>query len=525
MERLFGLETEYGLQVDGDAEADMVAESLAVVRAWNPDDSDPSWDYASEDPRLDLRGFRVDRPHADAEIQQETRHLRPEQVEANQHGDRILCNGARLYNDHTHPEYSTPECARLFDLVASDRAGERIMLECARRRTQARSSGRLRLFKNNTDFKGHSYGCHENHLIGRQIGFDQVVAGLVPFLVTRQIYTGAGKVGLEGESGPPGACYQLTQRADFFRTLAGIDTMDRRALVNTRDEPHADPRRYRRLHIITGDANMSQFATALKVGTLALVLELLQAGAMPDIRLLDPVTAFRAVSRDPGREWPVPLEGGGHSCALDVQQCLLHAVSAYSAGRDAETDWILHHWQAVLEELGRDPQQLVGRVDWVTKEWLLQRFIAAEGLDWNDPQHLGWLQSQDLQYHSIDPAEGLYRGLEAQGVAWCLVAEDRCRRAVAAPPGDTRAYFRGRCLERFGAAVRRLTWDRIELELDAGLVSIDLSNCLATSTVAAYNRAVDQADSAENLISVLHNLEPPAAGDRTGLAPPQEHDT
>jgi proteasome accessory factor A len=220
-------------------------------------------------------------------------------------GDLVLSNGARFYTDHAHPEYATPECTTLRELIAQDKAGERILAECARRRNKQLAPGReVRLYKNNTDFMGHSYGCHDNYLMSRAVPWDRLVPEVVPFLITRQLYAGAGKLGIEGEraTGPPGL-FQLSQRADFFCVLLSVDTMNRRPLVNTRDEPHADAGQYRRFHVIVGDSNLSEFASALKVGLTALVLELIEKGEAPHLEVAQPVEAAKALSRDQSHAW------------------------------------------------------------------------------------------------------------------------------------------------------------------------------------------------------------------------------
>ena len=306
MSRLFGIETEYGIQVDGVEEVDVVVESMELIRCYLREDFVAMWDYGLENPRKDMRGFEVEELLNDKD---ETLHLQKDRERKiplkDLKSDLIITNGARLYNDHTHPEYSTPECLTLRDLLASDRAGERILLQCARRRTEAREQGVVRLYKNNTDFDGHSYGCHENYLISRRIPFQQVIDGLLPYLVTRQIFTGAGKVGVEGDETADLGQFQLAQRSDFFECIASVDTMTRRPIVNTRDEPHAHASQYRRLHIILGDANMSEYATALKVGTALLVIELLEKQLLPATVLADPVGAVKQISRDQSRTWAV----------------------------------------------------------------------------------------------------------------------------------------------------------------------------------------------------------------------------
>jgi proteasome accessory factor A len=502
--RLCGLETEYGIQVDGDEGADVVVESMALVRAGAAGAGLARWDYRQETPRRDSRGFVVGR-------------LRNEEDEA-AHGERdrqrpiplpelksdvVLANGGRLYNDHTHPEYSTPECRGLVDLVAADRAGEELLHRSAGQRTAARGQGRVRLFRNNTDFAGHSYGCHENYLLDRRIPFDAVVEGMLAHLVTRQACWGAGKVGVEGPVVPAaGVQYQLSQRADFLEAVAGIDTMERRPLVNTRDEPHADPQRYRRLHLICGDANMAEYATALKVGTTCLVLDLLEAGALEPVTLADPVATCRSISREPAGPWALALADGRQTSALEVQQGLRDQAARQYAGRDEETDWVLREWAVVLQALAMDRREdLIGRLDWVTKKWLLDAFAAAEGLDWDRPQDLAWLQAQDLEYHSIDPAEGLLRLLEGQGLALRLIDGERVGLAAIQGPADTRARFRGQCVARFGEAVDAVSWAGLELSWDGRRQAVELAPDLEAAE--RYSRVIETAGTVAELAAAL----------------------
>ena len=507
-DRLFGLETEYGIQVDGVEKLDVVVESMELIRCYLREDFVARWDYGLENPRLDARGFEVeellnDKDEADHLQRDRDRRIPLKELKS----DLILTNGARLYNDHTHPEYSTPEVFSLRDLAAFDRAGERILLQCARRRTETRDDGgTVRLYKNNTDFEGHSYGCHENYLVRRDVPFQQVIDGLLPFLVTRQIFAGAGKVGVEAERGAGQGVFQLAQRSDFFECIASVDTMTRRPLVNTRDEPHADAALYRRLHLINGDANMSEFATALKTGTALLVLELLERGQLPRLVLADPVGAVKSVSRDPRRAWEVELEGGRHTTALEIQRAILERAAAGAAGRDAETDWVLGAWEEVLEALAGDPARLSGRCDWVTKEWMLEAFAEAEGLDWNDPDDLAWLQSQDLEYHNIDPEEGLFTLLAADGAREQLASEGEVARAMVEAPEATRAAFRGRCLQKFGSEVRSLNWDSIEFTVGGRVETVDLKGCVERETAATFMAVLEEADSVSGLITQLEEM-------------------
>src|SRR2546426_1546988 len=339
MKRVFGLETEYGITLNGAETVDVVTESIELVRRYTEHGALMKWDYELEDPHRDARGFRV------AELLQDSDESAYYEIDKNRplsfeeiKTDLVLSNGARFYNDHAHPEYSTPECTTIRQLVAQEKAGERILAECARRRNlKLPPEHEVRLYKNNTDFVGHSYGCHDNYLMRRDIAWDHIVAGVLPFLVTRQIFAGAGKMGVEAESasGEPDV-FQISQRADFFSVLVSIDTMNRRPLVNTRDEPHADASRYRRFHVIIGDSNMSEFATALKVGTTALVLDLIERGHAPQLELAQPIDATKQISRDQDYHWIIELKDGRKISALDVQRLYLSAAQRHCDAADAD---------------------------------------------------------------------------------------------------------------------------------------------------------------------------------------------
>ncbi|MCA1597380.1 MAG: proteasome accessory factor PafA2 family protein, partial [Chloroflexi bacterium] len=364
------------------------------------------WDYRGEDARRDMRGYRVDhltQNPDDARYDKPTNQHRSVQDERS---DRVLQNGARLYNDHGHPEYATPECTTLRQLVAHDRAGERIVLECARIRSRAGSP--VTIYKNNTDYHGMSYGCHESYLFPRETAFDSVLSGMLPFLVTRQLFAGAGKVGAEVRASAV-PVFQLSQRADYFSVVASVDTLYQRPIFNTRDEPHADPRQFRRLHVICGDANLSEYTTALKVGTTALCLELVQSGWQPPFAIANPVAAIQDLSRDQSWQWYVTLESGKKVRATEVQRAYLEAAASREGhSGDEDTQWVLTEWAAVLDALESDPLELADRIDWVAKRSLLEQFLKEEGLDWSDEM----AQSLDLEYHNVDREHGLYYGLE-----------------------------------------------------------------------------------------------------------------
>ena len=461
MRRVFGLETEYGITLSGAESVDVVAESIELVRHYTDHGALMKWDYDLEDPHLDARGFRA------RELLQDTdesayyeidkhRPLSFEEIKS----DLVLSNGARFYNDHAHPEYSTPECTTLHEIVAQDKAGERILAECARRRNQKLPPGcEVRLYKNNTDFAGHSYGCHDNYLMIRDIAWDRVVAGILPFLVTRQIFAGAGKMGVEAESGQsdPGV-YQISQRADFFSVVVSIDTMNRRPLINTRDEPHVDASRYRRFHVILGDSNMSEWATAMKIGTTALVLDLIERGKAPQLEIAQPVDANKSISRDRTCDWIIELKDGRKISAVDVQRIYLDAASKlWRNPPDHEHAWILLEWENVLNDLERDVTSTRGRVDWAAKKFLLGALQEEEKLSWSDP----WLQSIDLEYHNLDLDRGLYYELVRKGLMRRVTNEDEIKNAIFNPPETTRAFFRGRTVARFNDEISSIQWDEI----------------------------------------------------------------
>jgi proteasome accessory factor PafA2 len=472
MKRVFGLETEYGITIQNAEIVDVVAESIELVRSYTDHGAHMKWDYDLEDPHLDARGFRAKelRQDTDESAYYEIDKSRPLSFEEIK-SDLVLSNGARFYNDHAHPEYSTPECTTLHEMVAQDKAGERVLNECARRRNQKLEHGQeVRLYKNNTDFVGHSYGCHDNYLLSRLVPWDRIVAGVLPFLITRQIFAGAGKMGVEAESaaGQPGV-YQISQRADFFSVLVSIDTMNRRPLVNTRDEPHADMSRYRRFHVILGDANMSEWASAMKIGTTALVLELIERGEAPQLEIAQPVDANKSISRDQSYGWILELKDGRKISAIEVQRLYLEA-GAKSAGEDDDRDWLLREWENVLDDLEREPLSTSNRVDWAAKKLLLNSLQEEEKLSWNDP----WLQSIDLEYHNVDPEAGLYYELLRQGAMRRVVSEDQIRMAIFSPPETTRAFFRGRSVARFNEQIQSIQWDEIVFALGAGKRRIEL---------------------------------------------------
>ena len=487
MKRVFGLETEYGITVAGAENVDVVTESIELVRRYTEHGAHMKWDYQLEDPHLDARGFRAKELMQDADESayyeiDKNRPLSFEEIKS----DLVLSNGARFYNDHAHPEYSTPECTTLRQIVAQDKAGERILAECARRRNQKLEQGHeVRLYKNNTDFVGHSYGCHDNYLMRRDLAWDRIVSGVLPFLITRQIFAGAGKMGVEAESAAsqPGI-YQISQRADFFSVLVSIDTMNRRPLVNTRDEPHADTNRYRRFHVILGDSNMSEWATAVKIGTTSLVLDLIERGEVPQLEIAQPIDANKSISRDQTYDWIIELKDGRKISAIDVQRIYLRAASRLDDAGD-ENQWVLREWENVLNDLERDAMSTRDRVDWAAKKFLLNALQEEEKLSWTDP----WLQSIDLEYHNVDLESGLNYELVRQGSMRRFVSEDDIKMSIFNPPETTRAFFRGRSVARFNDEIASIQWDEVVFANGASSRRVVLPEAFADARLDALNQA------------------------------------
>src|SRR5688572_30637437 len=364
--RIMGTEVEYGISVPGQPGANPMVTSSQVVNAYGarPEltrGGRARWDYEEESPLRDARGFTYTGTAYD-----------PAEALADEDlglANVILTNGARLYVDHAHPEYSTPEVTNPRDLVLWDKAGERVMAEAARRATTVPGVGPIHLYKHNTDNKGASYGAHENYLMRRQTPFSDIVTHLTPFLVTRQIVCGAGRVGVGQDGSQPG--FQLSQRADFFEVEVGLETTLKRPIINTRDEPHADADKYRRLHVIIGDANLAELSTYLKVGTTSLVLAMIEARALPrDLAIEDPVEALQAISHDPTLSHKVRLRDGRQMTALEVQEVYLEQAEKFVATQgesDEQTHDVLRRWAEALQDLASDPMPCADRLEWPAK--------------------------------------------------------------------------------------------------------------------------------------------------------------
>ena len=487
--RVLGTETEFGIAArDADA-LDPVTNSLQLIGHYPALPAPHSiWDYENENPLLDVRGFEV-----------EGERERPG-PEYNRLLNKLLSNGGRLYVDGAHPEYSTPECTNARELVAFERAGELILAECLRALEKARGSEKFVVYKNNSDGKGNSYGYHENYLLSRSIPFERIVQVLVPFLVTRPIYAGSGKVGAENQTGP--VDYQISQRADFFECLVDLNTMVKRPIINTRDEPHADPARYRRLHVIVGDSNMAELSTYLKVGTLAIVLEMLEAGVeFPKLEMEDPVRAIKEVSRDLDLKGTLKLGDGRVTTAIGIQRAYLKTALDYFACHELSqiTKDVLVRWEEVLDKLERDPMLLVRELDWVAKRQMIRSYMDRRGCGWNDPR----VVMLDLQYHDVRPDKGLYYTLERSNMIERLIQDSEILRAVQLPPTGTRAYFRGHCLKKFPRQVYAASWTSVLLDVgNTTIKKIPLMEPLR-GTESLTRELLEGSDSAESLLAKL----------------------
>ena len=427
--RVMGTETEYGISVPGQPGANAMVSSSQVVNAYQAATAARArrarWDFEEENPLRDARGFDLAAEAADAS------QLTDEDLGL---ANVILTNGARLYVDHAHPEYSAPECTNPLDAVIWDKAGERVMAEAAagpRRRPAAQP---IQLYKNNTDNKGASYGCHENYLMRRATPFADIVRHLTPFFVSRQVVCGAGRVGPGADGREDG--FQISQRADFFEVEVGLETTLKRPIINTRDEPHADPDKYRRLHVIIGDANLSEISTYLKLGTTALVLAMIEDRFLAaDLAIESPVAELRAISHDPSLRHLVTLRDGRKMTGVQLQteyleQARKYIEDQYGADVDDLTSDVLDRWESVLARLADDPMLTVARARLGGEAGDPGGLPDRDGLAWGHPR----LQLVDLQYADVRPDRGLYNRLVARGRMTRLPTEHESCAAVDEPP-------------------------------------------------------------------------------------------
>jgi proteasome accessory factor A len=487
---VLGTEIEYGITVQGDPDFDPISSCVLLVNAYQDNkDAQILWDYDQENPLADARGFHV-----------EGEKYTPNQNE-NIARNKTLKNGARFYVDHAHPEYSTPEVTNLLDLLAYERAGERTMETARRAATALLPPGQMLLIhKNNSDRKGNSYGNHENFLISRQTPFKDLVEYLTPFLVTRQIFCGAGKVGSENRAAP--CDYQISQRADFFETEVALDTMVKRPIINTRDEPHADREKYRRLHVILGDSNLSELSIYLRVGVTAIVLGLIEDGVIDrNLSMTDHVKVVKEISQDISCKREYSMDRGGRLTAAQVQQEYLEIALQYFSSREVDpiTKDVLTRWESLLERIADDPLQLHREVDWVIKHKLITEYMEKRKVDWKSPK----VAMLDLQYHDVRPDKGLYHLLERRGEVERIIDDEAVERATQVPPADTRAYFRGECIRRYPGAVFGVNWDSISFNVGEDVIKRILMNEPLKGTKSHVEELLESSPSAEDLVRNL----------------------
>ena len=450
--KVCGIETEYGIMVRGADSNPVTASSLLINSYLAVNYRKVGWDFEDEHPGHDARGFAVD-------------DLLAPDIETNL-VNSVLTNGARYYVDHAHPEISTPECLTALEVVRYDRAAEEIIRESmAAAASHLPEGAEILCHKNNSDGKGNSYGCHENYLLARAVPFGRIVSQVTPHFVTRQIVIGAGKVGCElSGMSTDDVPFQISQRADFFEEEVGLETTLKRPIVNTRDEPHCDASKYRRLHVIVGDANMSEVATFLKVGATAIVLAMIEDDELGDDWLLaNPVAAIRQVSHDPKLLRTIMLRNGRRVTALEVQWGMLERARKYErshglavVGEAVGVD-VLARWEAVLTGLESDRASVGDVVDWVAKQRLIEGYAERHGLKVTDAR----LKALDLQYHDLRPGKCLAHRVGLQ----TLIDQPDVDTAKTEPPTTTRAYFRGRCLAKWPADIVAANWDSLVFDI------------------------------------------------------------
>ncbi len=512
--KIVGIEQEYAIKVANAADLSVFHASCALVDAYARKTGlrEPKtrmvWDYGHETPFQDIRG-RLFKKATGQEIMS---------AEDNRRINVSLANGARLYTDHAHPEYSTPECVSALDAVAADKAGELVLRQAMEIVHKNLYPTRISLFKNNTDQQGHSYGCHENYLVDadahqRFIAGDgrKAVSVLAPFLVTRIVFAGAGKVGHENGN-PLKPQYQLSQRADFMENVFGLETTYARPLINTREEHHADDKRFRRLHLIVGDANMCEFASFLKIGSAQLVLAMLEDDFIgDDFALKNPVKAMKIASADFNA--PLELENGRSMNAVEMQREFLNRAVEFCEKMDEKTvpdaGKILECWEEALDgveemelsedlDIEDDPFDMVQKLDWALKLWVVNRARTGGKMKWDDPR----IKVLDLKYHNIDETDGIFYHLQKQGVAERLLADADIERRMHNPPDDTRAFFRGKCIEKFPEEINIVNWEVVGFDQGDVYRMIPLPNPLK-GTRERFESIFENCRNAADLIAAV----------------------
>lgn len=501
---IIGTETEYGIVAVDAPEISPILTSTQAVIAYAAMSGQgvhrrTRWDYNNESPLRDLRGFDLRRYRSGAAPVLDPNALGAANV--------LTAAGARFYVDHAHPEYSSPETTSAWDAMVWDKAGDLVMHAAATASGAVDGQPALKIYKNNVDGKGASYGAHENYLFPRDIDMTVVQEALIPHFVSRQIYTGAGRVGLGVDGSTPG--FQISQRADYIETEVSLETTLNRGIINTRDEAHADSDRWRRLHVIIGDANMAELPIYLKIGTTALVLRSLQLGAdFSDLRLLDPVGDVQRISRDLTCQTVLKFYGNVERTVIALQREILQRVTE-ALGADVSDDdqRVLAEWAAILDALATDPMSTANRLDWTAKLQLLQAY-RARGLKWSAPQ----LALIDIQYADIDPRRGLYHALVRKGRMQTMVDPEVIAAAVTDAPRDTRAWLRAYVITHHADSLLAANWDSLVLDIpyeEHPATRITLADPLGFTAEALQSAGLTKGDLG-SLIQSVRTLDPAA---------------
>src|SRR5690625_4340117 len=463
--RVVGLETEFGIHAPAHPEASHSVMSLEVINAYGhklaaegTHVASTEWDYNEESPLTDARGWQMPRRVAHPTQLTDQSLVNDDGQEIHMLVNLILPNGARFYVDHAHPEYSSPETTNPIDAVIWDQAEDPIARLANDHVADANGAAELIWYKENTCSNSVSYGAHENYLVARDLDFDELSDHLIGFFATRQIITGAGRVGIGSLNDHAG--FQISQRADFFEEEVGLETTIRRPIINTRDEPHATPESYRRLHVIIGDANLSQYSTWLRVGMTSLVLSLIELGELPMVELAEPVQALKDISHDPSLQTQVLVNGRGWMTPIEIQRVYQQAAQEYLHRYgidDKQTVDVVNAWAEVLDLLEHDPAKLADRLDWIAKYQLLNGMRQRHELDWSNAK----LAMLDLQWADLREDKGLYYTLLSRGAMRTVVSDEQIQQAMSMPPTTTRAWTRGRLIDRFGAHLAGVSWESV----------------------------------------------------------------
>ena len=491
-----GLENEYG--ISSSQNTDPITLSNRIVLAYAKHvypDSNIRWDYDVESPLRDARGFDMSRADADASQLTDEDQVIP---------NLVLPNGARFYVDHAHPEFSAPEVLNPKDITKWDLAGEQIMRMAVALDAKEFPEDKIRIFKNNVDNKGSSYGTHENYQVKRAIDFSKIVSGLTPHFITRQIYCGAGRIGIGQKSEEIG--YQISQRADYIEAHVGLETTMKRPIINTRDEPHADPNISRRLHVIIGDANMSDFANILKVGATSLILSMIEQDFIDfeEVNLLNPVDIVKDISQDLDFKNLYILNNGRKFSAIDVQEWYLEKTKLFLTqhGYDENSRQVVDFWEQAITGLRNKREDLADRIDWIAKLILIEKYQEKNGLTIDDDV----IKSIDIKYSEITSDDGIAQVLKRNRLLKEYLNPFDVQEAVSEPPINTRAWFRGKSVSKFSKSIAAASWDSLIFDIDKNqpLFRIATADPLK-GTQELTGEMINQSDTALDLVNSIRN--------------------